>query len=319
MSSDRSYAALHLHSEYSALDSTARIADIVSRAIELGLPAIGLSDHGHLFGAYEFYTECQRQGVKPIIGMEAYVAPGDATARERVEWGRLEDKISPSAYTHLSLIAASATGLRNLYRLHRESYTAGFYHKARCDRGMLAKNAEGVIVLSGCAGSELSTRIRLGHTSEAREYASTMKEIFGDRFFIECMDHGIDFEKELNRGLQEVAEEVGIDIVASCDSHYTNEGDSAIHDAFLCLSTYAKISDEKRYRFNGSGYHLRSRAEMDRLVLPPRAITNTLRVAEMVESYDPVFTPQRRMPTAIIPEGWEYVDYGGPVSTAASV
>lgn len=300
-----SFVSLHTHTEYSMLDGAARVRDLVESVRTLRQGAIAITDHGNLFGLYEFYSACAAASVKPILGMEAYVAPGEASARERVEWGRLEDKGKPGAYTHLTVLAASATGLRNLYRLHRESNTNGFYHKPRVDRGMLAANEAGLIVLSGCAGSELSTRIRLGHTSEAREYASTMKEIFGDRFFIETMDHGIDFEGELNRGLHDVATVVGCEMVATNDSHYVNPADATIHDSLLCIQTYAQIADEKRMRFSGSGYHLRSRAEMDKLALPVEAIQNTLRVAEMVESYAEVFEHKRMMPAAIIPEGWE--------------
>jgi len=178
---------------------------------------------------------------------------------------------------------------------------------------MLASNSEGLIVLSGCMGGELATRIRLGHTPEAREYASTMKEIFGERFFVEVMDHGIDFERELNRGLHDVATMVGCKMVATNDSHYVNPSDATVHDALLCIQTYAKISDEKRYRFNGSGYHLRSRREMDQLTLPPESITNTLRVAEMVEGYGNLFEHKLRMPVydtqVLEPELWEEFEH----------
>jgi DNA polymerase-3 subunit alpha len=301
------------------LDSTARISDIISRAVELNIPAIGLTDHGNLFGAYEFYTECVTQGIKPIVGMEAYISPGEADERGSIEWGILEDKVRPGAYTHVTILAQTDLGLRNLYRIHRESFVSGFYRKPRSSRSLLTQYSEGLIVLSGCMGGELATRIRLGHTSQAREYAASMKEVFGERFFIEVMDHGIGIEAELNRELVALGKSLGIHIVATNDSHYVHPEDAPIHDAFICISTYAKISDEKRYRFNGNGYHLRSRREMDQLTLPPEAITNTLRVAEMVEGYGNLFERKLRMPTAIILEGWEDDDHSGPVLEEARI
>jgi len=303
-----SFVHLHVHTEYSMLDGAARIQDLVTRAGELGHPALAITDHGNLFGAYDFYHRCLAAGVKPIIGMEAYVAPEGREVRERITWGQVEEasgpKNVPGAYTHLTLLAQNAEGLKNLYRLHRLSYSEGMYYKPRIDTEIIAAHSMGVVATTGCPGGTVSTWLRLGETDRAVRAAGGLKDIFGDRLYVELMMHGMEMERELIPGLLEVAKRVAAPVVATNDSHYTSAADAGVHDALLCLQTNARIADTNRFRFNGSGYYLKSREEMERLGLPAESLDNTLVIAEKVTDYGDLFTPKLRMPEAILPEGW---------------
>lgn len=304
-----SFVHLHVHSEYSMLDGAAKVTALAARAAELGQPALAVTDHGNLFGAYAFHRACVDAGVKPIVGMEAYVAPESRTLRERASWGELEEggrnKSVPGAYTHLTLLAQNATGLRNLYRLHQLSYSEGMYYKPRIDREILASHSRGVVATTGCPGGAVSTWLRLGKEDEATRSAGGLKDIFGDRLYVELMMHGMEMERELIPGLLAVARSVAAPVVATNDSHYTHAADANVHDALLCLQTNAKITDAHRFRFNGSGYYLKSREEMDRLGLPVGALDNTLVIAETVSDYGDVFSYRLRTPSPLLPDGWD--------------
>lgn len=304
------FVHLHVHSEYSMLDGAAKVEALAQRAAELHQPALAITDHGNLFGAYAFWQACTRHGVRPIIGMEAYVAPHDRTARERVTWGELQEsdgraRSVPGPYTHLTLLAASATGYRNLLKLHQASYRDGMYYKPRTDLAALAEASEGVIATTGCPGGAVATRLRLGQTEEAVRVAGEMKDIFGDRLYVELMMHGMEMERALIPDLIKVARRIGAATVATNDSHYTLAEDAGVHDALLCLQTNARLGDTNRFRFDGAGYYLKSRAEMDALELPREALDNTLLVAERVEDYSEVFQGRVRMPEAVLPESWD--------------
>lgn len=290
------FVNLHTHSEHSILDGAARVKDLVSRAGALNQRALAITDHGSLSGAYDLYKECTSANIKPIIGCEFYFAPEGAGLKERLNWGELEGKAAPGGYTHLTVIARNASGLRNLYKLSRDACIDGFYFKPRIDLQNLDRRSSGLVVLSGCAGSVISTRIRLGYSSEAREHASSLKEIFGEHFYIEMMDHGIDFEKELNREAMELSKTLNIPVVATNDSHYVLSSDAAVHDALLCVQTRAQIKDQGRFRFTGSGFSLKSRDEMESLSLPRASLDTTVEIANTVESYSEVFEGELRMP-----------------------
>lgn len=299
-----SWVSLHTHTQYSILDGASKIPDLVSRAVELDMPALGISDHGNLFGAREFYLECTRQGIKPIIGMEAYVAPESRHTKSKVFLGgadqRKED-LSYGAYGHMLVFAASPQGIRNLYKLHSRSYLEGYYHKPRIDLEILEEHKEGLIITTGCAGGILPTLIRLQLLEEARKYLEKLRQIFSGQLYLEVMDHNRLDDLDLNGHLTSLSLELEIPLLATNDSHYTVEEDYEVHDALLCIQTRATLNDEDRFRFEGSGYHLRSYDEMIGRPLPLEAIEETLRVAERVGDYGETFTHRKLMPSVDIP------------------
>lgn len=294
------FVHLHVHGDHSLLDGAQSATSVAERVAALGQPAVAITDHGNLFGVMKFYDACLAAGVKPIIGMEAYMAPSDRFKHKKEIWYvDDEGKNHPSgggSYTHLTLLATGSVGLRNLFEFSSRSWTEGFYSKQRGDTALLEELREGLLIGSGCLGGELAQRILGGQQAEAEEYVLSMKEKFGDAFFIEVMDHGFDRESEVLPQLVAMARRHDIRIVATNDSHYTRSTDSLLHDAMLCLGTYAKISDEKRMRFDGSGYYLKSRAEMAELDLPKEALDNTLWVSDQIGDYDAIFNPVVRMP-----------------------
>lgn len=232
--------------------------------------------------------------------MEAYCAPGSRFDKFKVHWGTpeqaREDLSGGGSYTHITLLATGRTGVRNLFKLSTESFATGFYNKPRIDLALLEELREGLLIGSGCLSSELQTRISLGQNEEALAYARMMKEKFGDAFFIEVMDHGFDRESNNIQPLVDIGESLDIRVVATNDCHYITREDHILHDAMLCLQTFAKITDEKRMRFDGDGYHLKSRREMEALALPVSSLDNTLWVAEQVGDYGDVFDHELRMP-----------------------
>lgn len=302
------FVNLHNHGECSILDGGQKYSEMVGRAKALGQPALALTDHGNLYGAYEFYQQAVAQGVKPIIGIEAYFAPGGRGLKE--PWF-FPEKVrsggnvgSQGAATHLTILAKNADGLKDLYQAHQRSYTEGFYRKPRFDIPLLAEYSENWIILSGCAGSYISSALRTGNFEMAMEHAETLKEIFGQDFYIEVMDHGIKLkedgdgfdEADLNRQLLGLADDLSIEVVATNDSHYSTKGDAEVHDALLCIQTQAKLKDTNRFRFTGSGFYLKSRKEMLETDLPTGAIDQTLKIADKIGDYGAVFAKKLRMP-----------------------
>lgn len=309
------FVHLHVHSDKSILDGAGKPRSYAERAAQLGQPSLGLTDHGNLNASMAHWKACTAAGIKPIIGCELYVAPEAADLKAKVSWGPgdpgrvAEDGDSPGisgggAYTHLTAIAASPAGLRNLYRLQAESFDRGFYRKPRVDLQLLEAHSEGLIVLSGCAGSAISTRLRLGHYDEAAILAGQYKEIFGERFFVEVMHHGIPFEDSLNRDLLDLAHRHSIKVVATNDAHYCDAADSFAHSALLCVQTQSTMA-KPVFQFSGSGYHIASRAEMERKPLPREALDNTLLISDMIGSYDSVFERRIRFPRVDLPDGWD--------------
>ena len=222
---------LHVHTEYSMLDGAARVPALLAEAVRMGMPAIAMTDHGNVFGAYDFYAKATAAGVKPIIGMEAYLTPNTHRGdRTRVRWadGGGDDVSGGGAFTHMTLLAENTRGMHNLFRLSSRSSLEGFFYKPRADRELLNTYAKGLIATTGCPSGEVQTRLRLGQYDEARRSAAEFQEIFGkDSFFLELMDHGIDIEKRVRDDLLRLGKELGIPPVATNDSHYNNPEDAA--------------------------------------------------------------------------------------------
>ena len=304
-SSNDSFVHLHVHSEYSMLDGAARVKPLIDAAVEQTMPAIAITDHGNMFGAFDFWTTATEAGIKPIIGTEAYITPGTARSdRTRTRWGNGgEDDIGGNgAYTHMTLLSQNNAGMHNLFRLSSLASLEGFYYKPRMDRELLQRYSEGVIATTGCVGGEVQTRLRLGQYDEARKAASDFQDIFGkENFFCEIMDHGIDIERRTMTELLGLAKELGMPLVASNDLHYTHAADAGAHAALLCVQSASTLDDPNRFKFDSSEFYLKSAAEMRAVFSDhPEAITNTLLIAERCEVS---FQKQDLMPRFPVPQG----------------
>jgi DNA polymerase-3 subunit alpha len=306
-----SFVHLHNHTEYSMLDGAAKVKPMLAEAQRLEMPAIGMTDHGNMFGASEFYNAATDAGIKPIIGVEAYIAPASRFDTKRVLWGdpsqKSDDVSGSGSYTHMTMVAENATGLRNLFKLSSLASFEGQLGKwSRMDAEIIAEHAEGIIATTGCPSGEVQTRLRLGHHNEAVEAAAKWREIFGpENFFLELMDHGLDIERRVREGLLEIGQKLGIPPLATNDCHYVTREASRNHEALLCVQTGKTLSDPTRFKFDGDGYFLKSAAEMRALWddQVPGACDSTLLIAERVQSYADVWTPRDRMPIFPVPEG----------------
>lgn len=278
------------------LDGAARIGDLMTKASELGQPAIATTDHGYLFGAYEFWSKATEAGVKPIIGLEAYLTPGTARAdRTRVKWGQEgqagDDVSSGGAYTHMTMWARDTSGMHNLFRLGSQASLEGHFYKPRMDRDLLQRYAKGIIATTGCPSGEVQTRLRLGQYDEALKAAREFQDIFGrDSFYVELMDHGLDIEKRVFEDLLRIAKDIGAPLVATNDLHYTSKEDAHTHEALLCVQSGSVLSEPtydeggKRFAFSGNGYYVKTAEEMWNIWGDyPEALTNTLAIAEQCE------------------------------------
>ncbi len=264
------FVHLHNHSDYSLLDGASPIIGMVERAAALAMPALALTDHGSLFGAVEFYQEARRAGVKPIIGMEAYVTRG-----------RRQDKSRETAH-HLVLLARDERGFRNLMRLSSLAFLEGFYYKPRVDHALLAAHAEGLLGLSACPKGEIGSDLLEDNEERAYQTASRYREIFGpENFFLEIQNHGLEIEEKIRERLTALAERTGIPLVATNDCHYLRHDDADAHDVLLCIQTGRSVDDAKRLRYATDQLYFRSADEM-RACFPghPEALRNTLAVAE---------------------------------------
>lgn len=267
------FVHLHVHSEYSLLDGAGRVGDLVSRAKELGMEALALTDHGVMYGAVEFYKQAKKQGIKPILGCEVYVAPRSRTERASVDGEN---------YYHLVLLAENQTGYRNLLRLVSLGYSEGFYYKPRIDMEVLAAQQEGLICLSACLAGEVPTWLLKGDQERAERAARQLLDIFGpERFFLEIQDHGIPEQRQVNPQLAALAEKLGVGLVATNDTHYVVKEDGECHDILLCIQTGKTVNDQDRMRFPTSEFYLKGYQEMAALFPAwPEALANTCRIAE---------------------------------------
>ncbi|MEN6327648.1 MAG: DNA polymerase III subunit alpha [Syntrophomonas sp.] len=267
------FVHLHNHSEYSLLDGACRVKDLVSRAIELEMPAVAITDHGVLYGVMDFYREAKKQGIKPIIGCEVYVAP-----RSRLD---KEAHLDDNPY-HLTLLCRNQQGYKNLVQMVSRAYLEGFYYKPRVDRELLQNYSKGLIALSGCIAGEIPRLLLAEQQQQARATAEYLREVFGaDNFYLELQNHGIKEESRVCPQLIGISEKTGIPLVASNDLHYINRKDASVHDVLLCIQTNSVVSDEKRMRFYGSEFYMKSAEEMAALFTGrPDAIQNSLKIAE---------------------------------------
>ena len=285
-----SFVHLHVHSEYSMLDGAARIGPMVQEAVAQGMPAIAVTDHGNTFAAFEFYKAAKDAGIKPIIGIEAYVTPGTHRSdKARVRWGgpdQAGDDVSGSgAYTHMTLLSQSTEGMHNLFRLRSRASMEGYYFKPRMDRELLQTYSKGLIATTGCPSGEVQTRLRLGQYDAAKAAAAEFQDIFGkDNYFTEIMDHGLSIERRVMGDLVKISKELAIPLVATNDLHYTHQHDATSHAALLCVQSGSTLDDPKRFKFDGDGYYVKSAAEMRQIFRDhPEACDNTLLIAERCE------------------------------------
>ena len=307
MSEQDSFVHLHVHTEYSMLDGAAKIKPLVAEVAKLGMPAIAITDHGNNFGSYEFYKAANAAGVKPIIGIEAYVTPGTHRSdRTRVRWGEggQDDVSGGGQYTHMTMLAQTTDGMHNLFRLSSLASIEGFYGKPRMDRELLSKYAEGIIATTGCAGGEIQTKLRLGQLKEAREAAAEFRDIFGaENFFCEIMDHNIPVERRVMTELLDLAKDLSLPLLATNDLHYTHAHDAVAHEALLCVQSGTNLLDPNRFKFDGREYYLKTAQEMRAIFKDhPEACDNTLLVAERC---DVSFAKRDLMPKFPIPEGYD--------------
>ncbi len=294
------FVHLHNHTEYSLLDGGNKIAKMVSKAREMDMPALAISDHGVMFGVMEFYFECQKAGIKPIIGMEAYVAPHGI--KNKAPKGE-------NQYYHLLLLAKNLEGYRNLCKLHTIAALEGFYYKPRIDHDLLREYSKGLISSSTCLGSEVCQALLNNNYQKAKDIAQMYKEMFDDgSYFIELQDHNIPEQHHVNEGLLRIAKELDLPLIATNDTHYLNDSDARAHDVLLCIGTGSQVADTKRMKFETEEFYLKSPDQM-RNLFPnhQEAITNTLHVATMC---DLELGKQRAlMPDPYLPEGKNSVQY----------
>ncbi len=285
------FVHLHNHTDYSMLDGAARISDLMKKTAEYQMPALAITDHGNMFGAYEFYKTALKHDIKPIIGLEAYLTPGDTKRheRKRVSFGDGggDDVSAAGAYTHMTMWARNSVGMHNLFRLSSKSWLEGFYRKPRADREILQRYHEGIIATTGCPSGEVQTYLRLGMFDSAVQAASEFQDIFGKQhFFVELMDHGIDIETKVRDDLLRLAKKINAPLVATNDLHYVNAEDADTHDNLLCVSAGSYKSATDRFKFNGSGYYLRPEEEMRTIFSNyPEACDNTVVIADQVETH----------------------------------
>ncbi len=268
------FTHLHLHTEYSLLDGSGKIKELVLRAKELNMDSLSITDHGVMYGVIDFYKACLAEGIKPIIGCEVYVAPNSRLDREA---GASEER-----YYHLVLLAENNTGYQNLMKIVSTGFLEGFYYKPRIDYEILERYHEGIIALSACLGGEVAWNLRKGFYAEASAAALRLRDIFGeDNFFLELQDHGMPEQKNVNQGLLRMSKDTGIRLVATNDVHYTYAEDAESHDILLCIQTQKKVNEENRMRYEGGQYYLKSPEEMLSVFPYAReALENTYEIAK---------------------------------------
>jgi len=291
------------------LDGAARLKDLFAETSRMGMPALAMTDHGNLYGAYEFYKQAIAAGVRPIIGMEAYLTPGTARQdKTRVRWaeGGENDVSGGGAYTHMTMLAADAEGLHNLFRLGSMASLEGYYYKPRADRELLERYGKGIIATTGCPSGEIQTWLRIGDFDRACQAASDYRDIFGpDNFYLELMDHGLDIETRVRADLLKLGERLGLRPIVSNDLHYTYAGDAQAHEVLLCVQSGSTLADPKRFKLDATDFYLKSPEQMRALwdAQMPGACDNTLEIAERIGDYASVFAARNLMPQFPVPDG----------------
>jgi len=279
------FVHLHCHTEYSMLDGAARVPELLDECQRLGMDSLAITDHGNMFGAYDFYVQARKRGIRPIIGVEAYLTPRTSRFdRTRVQWnaGGEDDVSGGGAFTHLTLLAQTTAGMHNLFRLSSLASIEGFFYKPRMDLELLSRYSDGIIAFTGCPSGEVQTWLRIGRYGEALKAAATLRDIFGqDNLYVELMDHGLPIETRVKGDLLRLARDLGLPLVATNDLHYTRAEDAAAHEALLCVQSGSTLADPKRFKFDASTFYLQSPAQMHELFADvPEACQNTLAVAE---------------------------------------
>jgi DNA polymerase-3 subunit alpha len=300
------FVHLHCHSHYSLLDGASKIPDLIERTKALGMPALALTDHGNLYGAVELLREAKAAGILPILGMEAYVAPGRRTEHSGGGVSGQEHAF------HLTLLARDATGFRNLMRLSSLSFLEGFYYKPRIDKEILERHSEGLICLSGCASGELSDYIRHSRIADAEKLCAWYERVFGEGcFFIEIQDNGVAVQHQCAQGALDIAQRLGLPVVATSDAHYLTRADAAAHDVLLCINTSKTVDDSTRMRFETDQFFLRSPEEMY-AAMPGHeaALAASARIAELIEQdYESLGLGRRCFPSFQPPDHTTPEDY----------
>lgn len=299
-----SFAHLHVHTEYSLLDGSCKIGELVNRARELGMENLAITDHGNMYGVIDFYRAARAAGINPVIGCEVYVAPGSRFDREASK--------GEERYNHLVLLAENDQGYSNLMKIVSRGFTEGFYYKPRVDMEILERYHEGIIALSACLAGIVASNLRHGQYEKAKEEALRLAKVFGkDHFYLELQDHGIPEQKSVNQGLLRLSQETGLELVATNDVHYINAEDAEAHDILLCIQTQKKVTDTDRMRYEGGQYFLKSEEEM--LGLFPyakEAVENTAKIAS--RCHVEIEFGKYKLPQYDVPEGynaWEYLNY----------
>lgn len=297
-----SFTHLHVHTEYSLLDGSSKIKELVNRTKELGMDSIAITDHGVMYGVVDFYKAARAAGIKPILGCEVYVAPNSRFDREQ---GSAEER-----YHHLVLLAENNKGYSNLMKIVSKGFLEGFYYKPRVDYEILERYKEGIIALSACLAGKVAVNLRRGFYDEAKKSALHLQDIFGKgQFFLELQDHGIAEQKMVNQGLLRISEETKIPLVATNDIHYTLASDEQAHDILLCIQTQKKVTDTNRMRYAGGQYYLKSPEEMKQLFpYALEALENTHKIAQRCEVE--IKFGEYKLPKFNVPEGftaWEYL------------
>ena len=302
------FTHLHVHTEYSLLDGSSKIGEIVRRAKELGMDSLAITDHGVMYGAIDFYRAAKEAGINPVIGCEVYVAPGSRFARE-TGTGQSNGGEDDSRYHHLVLLAENNTGYANLVKIVSRGFTEGFYYKPRIDYEILQEFHEGIIALSACLAGAVPSLLKRGLYEEACEEAKKLLGIFGPgNFFLELQDHGISEQKMVNQGLIRMHRDMGIDLVATNDVHYIYDTDAEAHDILLCIQTGKKVADENRMRYEGGQFYLKSPEEMSQLFpYAPEALENTHKIAE--RCHVEITFGEYKLPRFQVPDGYTSEEY----------
>lgn len=294
------FTHLHVHTEYSLLDGSNKVKELVARVKELGMDSVAVTDHGNMYGIIEFYKAAKAAGIRPVLGCEVYVAPFSRFNKS----GQKDNK-----YNHLVLLAENDTGYANLVKIVSRGFTEGFYYKPRVDYDVLREYHEGIIALSACLAGIVPEYIEQGMYEEAKAKALELQEIFGEgNFFLELQDHGIAMQRTVNQNLLRMSEETGIELVATNDIHYTYAEDAAAHDILLCIQTGKKVADEDRMRYDGGQYYIKSEEEMRRLFpYAARALDNTHKIASRCEVN--IEFNHYKLPEFPVPEGYDAWSY----------